>query len=199
MAYTKQNWVDSVTLVDAEHLNHIEAGIEAANNAASLTIGTVTTGDTASASISDGKLNLVLVNGKDGKDGIDGKEGTPGAAGPAGTTPQITAEATVEEGTGTPEVTVEKTGTQEAPKFTFKFKNLNGKDGKDGADGIPGTPGRDGETYTLPNATTEAIGGVKQAAAQDNSTATDASGIVTDFNALLEKLRTAGILATGTN
>lgn len=47
----------------------------------------------------------------------------------------------------------------------------------------------------LANATTSARGVVLQAAAQANSTATDAAGIVTDFNALLAKLRTAGVLA----
>lgn len=35
-----------------------------------------------------------------------------------------------------------------------------------------------------------------KAAAQADSTATDVAGLVTDFNALLAKLRTAGILAT---
>jgi hypothetical protein len=35
----------------------------------------------------------------------------------------------------------------------------------------------------------------KQAAAQADSTATDIAGLKTDFNALLAKLRTAGILA----
>jgi hypothetical protein len=49
--------------------------------------------------------------------------------------------------------------------------------------------------YTLPAATTSVLGGVKQVAAQANSTATDATGLVSDFNALLAKLRTAGILA----
>lgn len=34
-----------------------------------------------------------------------------------------------------------------------------------------------------------------QAPAQPNSTATDVAGLVADFNALLAKLRTAGILA----
>lgn len=48
---------------------------------------------------------------------------------------------------------------------------------------------------SVPNATTTTKGIVNQAAAQANSTATDAAGIVTDFNALLAKLRTAGILA----
>lgn len=49
---------------------------------------------------------------------------------------------------------------------------------------------------TVAAATTAANGTVKQAAAQANSTATDVAGLVTDFNALLAKLRTAGILAT---
>ncbi|MFX3616128.1 MAG: head fiber protein [Sporolactobacillus sp.] len=39
------------------------------------------------------------------------------------------------------------------------------------------------------------LGGVKQATAQADSTATDVTGLVTDFNALLAKLRTAGIIA----
>ncbi|WP_339200470.1 head fiber protein [Paenibacillus sp. FSL P2-0322] len=44
-------------------------------------------------------------------------------------------------------------------------------------------------------ATTAANGTVKQAAAQANSTATDVAGLVGDFNSLLGKLRTAGVLA----
>lgn len=39
------------------------------------------------------------------------------------------------------------------------------------------------------------VGG-NRAAAQANSTATDVAGIVADFNALLAKLRTAGIIAS---
>jgi len=39
-------------------------------------------------------------------------------------------------------------------------------------------------------------GGVIQAAAQANSTATTVADLVTDFNALLAKLRTAGVIAT---
>ncbi|EMM0438534.1 head fiber protein [Citrobacter freundii complex sp. 2024EL-00228] len=46
---------------------------------------------------------------------------------------------------------------------------------------IPSTP-------TVPNATTTTAGVVKQAAAQADSTATDAAGAVTDLNALLAKL-----------
>lgn len=44
-------------------------------------------------------------------------------------------------------------------------------------------------------ATTAANGTVKQAAAQANSAATDVAGLVADFNSLLGKLRTAGVLA----
>lgn len=51
--------------------------------------------------------------------------------------------------------------------------------------GVPGTAA----------ATVSVAGTVKRAAAQANSTATDVAGLVTDFNALLAKLRTAGILA----
>lgn len=48
----------------------------------------------------------------------------------------------------------------------------------------------------LSAATPSALGGVKQAAAQANSTASDAAGLLADFNALLAKLRAAGILAS---
>lgn len=46
----------------------------------------------------------------------------------------------------------------------------------------------------LPNATTTVVGGVKQATNQADSTATEVAGIVADFNALLAKLKTAGIM-----
>lgn len=52
----------------------------------------------------------------------------------------------------------------------------------------------DGEAYTLPAATTNALGGVKKMAAQADSTATDVAGLVTDLNALLAKARTAGLM-----
>lgn len=52
-----------------------------------------------------------------------------------------------------------------------------------------------GGSYTLPTATTSVLGGVKQGAAQADSTASTIAGLVSDFNALLAKLRTAGIIA----
>lgn len=50
-------------------------------------------------------------------------------------------------------------------------------------------------TFTPPTATTSAIGGVKQAETQSDSVAEDVSTLVTDFNALLAKLKAAGIMA----
>lgn len=51
-----------------------------------------------------------------------------------------------------------------------------------------------GTPYNLPAATTSANGGVKKMAAQADSTATDIEGIVADLNALLAKMRTAGMM-----
>lgn len=65
-----------------------------------------------------------------------------------------------------------------------------------GAAGTATTAARSDHVHPLPpNATTGVKGLVNQAAAQVNSTATDAAGAVVDLNALLTKLRTAGILA----
>lgn len=47
-----------------------------------------------------------------------------------------------------------------------------------------------------PDASTSEKGLVKMAEAQADSTASTVAGTVTDFNALLAKLRTAGLLAT---
>lgn len=51
-----------------------------------------------------------------------------------------------------------------------------------------------GGSYTLPAATTSVIGGVKKMASQADSTATDVAGLVTDFNALLTKLKAAEMM-----
>jgi len=50
-------------------------------------------------------------------------------------------------------------------------------------------------TFAPVAATTSVVGGVKMAATQADSTASDAAGLVTDFNALLAKLKAAGIMA----
>lgn len=46
----------------------------------------------------------------------------------------------------------------------------------------------------LPEASTTVLGGVKQSTNQANSTATTVELLVADFNALLAKLKTAGIM-----
>lgn len=51
------------------------------------------------------------------------------------------------------------------------------------------------KTSSVAAATTGVVGGVKQAAHQANSVAADVATVVTDFNALLAKLQTAGIMA----
>ena len=50
-------------------------------------------------------------------------------------------------------------------------------------------------TFTPPAATEAAIGGVKMAATQADSAATDIETLVSDFNSLLAKLKAAGIMA----
>ena len=56
-----------------------------------------------------------------------------------------------------------------------------------------GPQGPAGPSYTLPAATTSALGGVKMAAAVNDAAA---APTMEEFNALLTALRNAGILAT---
>lgn len=50
-------------------------------------------------------------------------------------------------------------------------------------------------TFAPVAATASVVGGVKMAETQADSTATDVAGLLADFNALLAKLKTAGIMA----
>ena len=85
MSYEKQDFTDN-TVLTASQLNHMERGIVAVEQLAgkTLTIGTVTTGDKAAASIENGKLNLTLPRGAQGATGPQGEKGEKGEEGPAG-------------------------------------------------------------------------------------------------------------------
>ena len=61
-----------------------------------------------------------------------------------------------------------------------------------GPQGPEGPQGPAGPSYTLPAATTSALGGVKQAAAVNDAAAAPTQE---EYNALLASLRAAGILA----
>lgn len=70
----------------------------------------------------------------------------PGPKGELGPTPSISINASVTNTTGTPEATVVKTGTDEAPIFNFTFKNIKGERGQTGMQGIQGPRGFQGPT-----------------------------------------------------
>ena len=65
--------------------------------------------------------------GEQGEQGLQGIQGIAGQDGKDGTTPDISINATVNNTTGTPSVSVEKTGTIENPIFNLSFKNLKGE------------------------------------------------------------------------
>lgn len=91
MRYERQNFRSKQKLTAAQ-MNHIEDGIQRVTEAldalpqggSALSIGTVTTGDRAAASIEDGKLNLTLPRGAQGEKGEAGPAGAQGATGPQG-------------------------------------------------------------------------------------------------------------------
>lgn len=68
-----------------------------------------------------------------------------------------------------------------------------GPKGDPGAQGPKGDTGAAGPSYTLPAATTSALGGVKQAAVVPDAAAAPTKE---EFNALLASLRAAGIIAS---
>ena len=68
---------------------------------------------------------------------------------------------------------------------------VEAKIGEDAKLYVPAYP----EDYVLPSATADALGGVKLAANQVDSTASTIAALNIEFNALLAKLKAAGIMA----
>ena len=142
MQYNRHNFKSKQKLT-AQQMNEIEQGIvdlvdhaNSSDGKLNLTIGTVTSGSTAAATFSNGKLNLVLPKGEKGEAGANG---AAGAKGDTGATPNITI-GTVTTGT---DAAATITGTAESPML-----NLVLPKGEKGDD-LYFNVSSNGETYTF--------------------------------------------------
>ena len=123
-----------------------------------ITIGTVTNGDTASATITGDSpnytLNLVLPKGD------KGAKGDAGVKGADGITPTIAVGTTTTGEAGTnAEVTMSKSGTT----YTFNFVIPKGAKGDTGAAGTKGDKGEKGDPFTYADFTSEQLAALKGA------------------------------------
>ena len=123
-----------------------------------ITIGTVTNGDTASATITGDSpnytLNLVLPKG------AKGDKGDAGTKGADGITPTIAVGTTTTGEAGTnANVTMSKSGTT----YTFNFTIPKGVKGDTGAVGTKGDKGEKGDPFTYADFTSEQLAALKGA------------------------------------
>ena len=197
MAYEPTTW-NTGDLITAEKLNKLEQGVKneqvgpagetGAQGPAGAAAGFGTPTATVDANTGTPSVT-VTASGPDTakvfKFAFKNLKGAAGAQGSAGAAAGFgTPTATVDANTGTPSVTVTASGPDTAKVFNFAFKNLKG---------ATGAQGPAGATYTLPAATTSALGGVKMAAAVSDAAAAPTKE---EFNALLAALRAAGIIST---
>lgn len=127
VAYVTQNTGSAtITIEDADGITTatVYDGQDGTNGTDGISpVATVTpTASGATISITDaqGTTTANITNGIDGTDGIDG------------VTPVISAIASVDNTTGTPAVTVTKSGTDASPSFAFAFEHLKGQQGDPG-------------------------------------------------------------------
>jgi len=136
---TSPNQILSLSIPRGEAGANGSAGATGATGPAnSLTIGTVTTGVTASATITgtapNQTLSLVLPKGDKGDTGAAGATGSAGATGPAGPANSLSI------GTVTTGVTASATITGTAPSQSLSLVLPKGDKGDTGATGTFGTP-----------------------------------------------------------
>ena len=139
MQYNKHNFKSKQRLT-SQQMNEIDQGIadlvehaNANDGKLNLTIGTVTSGSTAAATIADGKLNLTLPKGDKGDIGAKGDagpRGDAGAKGDTGVTPVLTIGSVTTGDTANAIIT----GTAEAPALNLVLpKGAKGDKGDTGA------------------------------------------------------------------
>lgn len=213
MAYNKTTW-NTGDVITADKLNNLEQGVENAASGAAGTDGvtpSISAEATVDANVGTPEVTVTKsgtdeeptflfefknLKGEKGDTGAAGATGATGAAGAKGedgadgVTPSITVTATVDANTGTPDVTVTKSGTDDAPTFAFAFKNLKGATGAKGDTGATGAAGAAGAT------------GAKGADGKDGASITaivlkvDSSGAVTGGTATMSDESTVTITVT---
>ena len=100
------------------------------------TVGTPAVTVTKTGTDEDPRFTFAFT-GLRGERGERGETGATGATGATGSTPIIKITATVDDTSGTPAVTVTKTGDELNPAFALAFSGLRGADGTGGGSASP--------------------------------------------------------------